>query len=62
VKQLVGAKDGAMLLRGVDRYNHFEHEPSPKADFDSEAIAYHQYAMNRLNQVTMRGTDREPRA
>lgn len=62
VKQVVGAKDGAMLVRGVDRFNHFEHEPAPKADFAPEAVAYHKYAMERLNQVTMRGTGKEPRA
>jgi len=62
VKQLVAAKDGATLVRGVDRFNHFEHEPAPKADMDPDAIAYHKYAMDRLNQVTMRGTGRDPRA
>lgn len=60
VKQTVVVRDGAMLVRGVDRYDHFEHEPAPKADMDPSAVAFHKFAMDRLNQVTMRGTDRPP--
>jgi len=62
VKQTIVAKDGAMLVRGTDRYRNFDHEPSPKADMDAEAVAFHKFAMERLNQVTMRGTDKPPRA
>lgn len=32
--------DTATLVRGVDRYQTFIHDPSPKADMDPEAIEY----------------------
>jgi len=62
VKQTVAVTDGATLVRGTDRFNHFEHEPSPKSDMAPEAVAFHKFAMERLNSVTMRGTDKPPRA
>jgi len=40
VKRL-GARDSAMLVRGADRFGHFDHEPRPKADYDPDAIAFH---------------------
>ncbi len=59
VKQTVAATDGAMLVRGTDRYHHFEHEPAPKADMDPEALAFHRFAMDRLSKVVMKGSDVE---
>jgi non-heme Fe2+,alpha-ketoglutarate-dependent halogenase len=58
VKQTISATDGATLVRGTDRYGNFEHEPSPKSDMASEALAYHRYAMDRLSQTVMKGTDK----
>jgi hypothetical protein len=41
----VGAiKPAAMLVRGVDRYNHFERVGPPKAELDAQAIATHERA------------------
>ncbi|MFO1058872.1 MAG: phytanoyl-CoA dioxygenase family protein [Dongiaceae bacterium] len=54
VKQTIVATDGATLVRGTDRYHHFEHEPSPKADMDPEAVAFHKFAMDRLSNVVMK--------
>jgi hypothetical protein len=62
VKQTIVEVDGALVVRGTDRHHNFEHEPAPKADMASEAIAFHKFAMDRLNKVTMRGTDKPPRA
>ncbi|MGE0799377.1 MAG: phytanoyl-CoA dioxygenase family protein [Lautropia sp.] len=39
-RQIVDAKDTASLVRGVDRFGHFEHEPRPRADMAPEAAAY----------------------
>jgi hypothetical protein len=58
VKQTLSTTDGAVLVRGIDRFNNFEHEPSPKADMAPEALAYHQYAMERMSKNLMKGTDK----
>lgn len=39
-KQVVDAKDTATLVRGTDRYGHFEHEPRPGSDMAPEAVEY----------------------
>ena len=48
----------AMLVRGVDRYGHFELETPPAADFDARAEEMHArsfegYRVNYLEQVTL---------
>jgi hypothetical protein len=57
VKQTISITDGATMVRGVDRFNNFEHEPSPKLDMAPEALAFHRFAMNRLSNNVMKGTD-----
>ena len=57
VKQTIAAVDGAMLVRGTDRFHNFEHEPTPKADMAPEAIAFHKFAMERLSNVVMKGSN-----
>jgi non-heme Fe2+,alpha-ketoglutarate-dependent halogenase len=37
----------ASLVRGVDRYGHFELDPAPTADYDQAAVQIHQRAMQR---------------
>jgi len=39
-RQVVEARDTATLVRGTDRFGHFEHEPRPKADMDPAAVQY----------------------
>lgn len=41
VRQLVGERDSATLVRGVDRFGHFEPEPRPRVDFDPDTLAFH---------------------
>lgn len=41
VKQLTGVPDSATLVRGTDDYGHFMLEPTPKSDFDPDALAFH---------------------
>jgi hypothetical protein len=36
VKQVAG-EDSATLVRGVDTYNHFAHEPRPELDMDPDS-------------------------
>ena len=42
-----GPRQGATLVRGVDRFGHFDHEPAPRYDFDPVARAWHARALRR---------------
>lgn len=45
VKPLDGLpRDSAMLVRGIDRYGHFDPEPSPAREFDPAAVEFHRKA------------------
>src|SRR6185369_15723616 len=37
----VAGRDSATLVRGEDRFHHFDHEPAPKADMDPDAVRLH---------------------
>jgi non-heme Fe2+,alpha-ketoglutarate-dependent halogenase len=56
----LSTRTSATLVRGVDRYGHFDLEPSPAADFDPEALAVHQEADRRLSVLRFAGLDAEP--
>jgi ectoine hydroxylase-related dioxygenase (phytanoyl-CoA dioxygenase family) len=56
VRQIAGEKDSATLVRGVDRYGHFELEPRPKSDFDPEMVALHKSISDRQAKILYRGT------
>lgn len=59
VRQISGARDSATLVRGVDEYGHFDHEPRPTADCTPEAMAAHAAAVGHQVQVLYRGTGKE---
>jgi non-haem Fe2+, alpha-ketoglutarate-dependent halogenase len=59
VRQVVGEKDSAMLVRGVDSHGNFEPEQPPAADMDAAALAQYQAVTERQLQVLFRGTGRE---
>ena len=42
-----GPRDSALLVRGTDRYGHFDPEPRPCADLDAAALAAHRDATER---------------
>ncbi len=48
--------DSAALVRGQDRYGHFELEPVPTCDLDPVAVAFHQKAEERQRQIYYQGT------
>jgi len=58
VRQTVGPRDCATLVRGVDEYHHFDMEPAPKADLDPEAVDLHRRVTEEANQILYRGTDK----
>jgi len=57
VKQLK-VRDSATLVRGVDRYDNFDHEPRPKHDLDDAALAAHADAVGRQVKALYSGTDK----
>jgi hypothetical protein len=56
VKQAVGVKDSATLVRGRDLFNNFEPEPRPSSDCAPEALAAHAAIVGRQVQILYRGT------
>jgi phytanoyl-CoA dioxygenase PhyH len=55
VAQIAG-EDSATLVRGSDRFHHFEHEPRPTRDMDPEFMALHKKITERNAQILYRGT------
>jgi non-heme Fe2+,alpha-ketoglutarate-dependent halogenase len=55
VRQLHG-DDAATLVRGVDRFNTFEHEPIPTADNQPEMVRLHKELTERNAKILYRGT------
>jgi hypothetical protein len=55
IKQTISASDSATLVRGVDSYGHFEHEPAPLAEFDPQAVAYHRAVVERQLSLVYNG-------
>lgn len=58
VKQAVGSRDWATLVRGIDRFGHFEPEPRPKTELDADALAFHRMVTDEQVRVLYRGTDK----
>jgi len=47
-------RDSATLVRGEDRYGHFDPEPQPRWDFDPEVLEYHKQMMTRSGELLYR--------
>ena len=59
VRQVVGRRDSATLVRGVDSYNHFEAERRPSADFTAEAIlSFRKGITEQRSEYLYRGANR----
>jgi non-haem Fe2+, alpha-ketoglutarate-dependent halogenase len=56
VRQVVGTRDSATLVRGVDRFGNFAPEQAPEADLSPAALAHHAAVTREMNAVLMRGT------
>lgn len=52
-------RDSATLVRGVDRYRNFDHEPRPARDLSDEVLAAHADAVGRQVQALYSGTDKQ---
>jgi non-haem Fe2+, alpha-ketoglutarate-dependent halogenase len=55
VRQIEG-DDSATLVRGVDDYKTFEHEPRPTRDMDPAFVALHRKITERNAKILYRGT------
>jgi non-haem Fe2+, alpha-ketoglutarate-dependent halogenase len=62
VRQGVGPSDSATLVRGEDRFGHFELEPAPAYDLAPEAVALHQAVRERRLAILMRDAAQPSRA
>jgi ectoine hydroxylase-related dioxygenase (phytanoyl-CoA dioxygenase family) len=49
-------RDSAMLVRGTDRFGHFDPEPCPRRDLDEAALAAHADAVGRQVKALYSGT------
>ncbi len=56
VRQVIGPRDGAALVRGIDTYHHFEPEPAPDGDLSAGALAAHKAAAERQAAILYAGT------
>jgi non-heme Fe2+,alpha-ketoglutarate-dependent halogenase len=61
LRQTAGSRDSATLVRGVDRYGHFELEPAPAADLHPDALAYHRQVVERGKSLFYQGVAPEHR-
>jgi ectoine hydroxylase-related dioxygenase (phytanoyl-CoA dioxygenase family) len=52
-------RDSAMLVRGVDKYHHFDYEKRPRHDLDEDALAAHADAVGRQVKALYQGTDKQ---
>lgn len=58
VKQVAGARDSAMLVRGVDHHHNFDPEARPAVDYGEAERAAHKRATDDAINILYRGTDR----
>jgi chlorinating enzyme len=58
VRQTTGVPDSAMLVRGEDRFGHFEAEPPPVADMHPDAVALHGRIVDARQGFIYRGTEK----
>ena len=56
VRQVIGPRDSAVLVRGVDRYKNFDMEPRPEGEFDEAGLAAHRAVTERQAQILYAGT------
>ncbi len=64
VRQSVAKTDFAMLVRGEDRYHHFEQLPEPKGELDEEGLECHRKIIATHNEALYDGaanTDSAPK-
>lgn len=51
VRQTIGPRDSATLVRGKDSHGNFELVPAPEGEFHPAAVARHQLVMRRSREI-----------
>jgi ectoine hydroxylase-related dioxygenase (phytanoyl-CoA dioxygenase family) len=59
VRQVIGPRDSATLVRGVDVYRNFDHETGPEHDLAAAALAQHRAITERQAKILYAGTKTE---
>jgi len=54
VRQIVGTRDSATLVRGIDRFVNFAPEVAPEHDLSDAAVAFHAHVMGDQQKVLMK--------
>ena len=57
----IGARTPAVLVRGEDRFHHFEALPRPASDCDPAAMAFHASATAKMRAIFYRDAAKGPR-
>jgi non-heme Fe2+,alpha-ketoglutarate-dependent halogenase len=60
VRQTKAATDWAMVVRGSDRFSHFEHLPVPTTEMAPEALALHEKVRVGRMAFLFQGAERHP--
>ncbi len=55
VYQKSDIRESATLVRGVDEFNHFDHEHRPQADLHPDAVAHHNQVIDRQLKILYAG-------
>jgi non-heme Fe2+,alpha-ketoglutarate-dependent halogenase len=55
LRQLAPIRDSALLVRGVDKFGHFDHEQAPRQSLDAQAVACHADATERQLRIVYEG-------
>jgi chlorinating enzyme len=59
LRQVIGPRDSATLVRGVDAFHHFDHETGPERDLSEAALAQHRAITERQAKILYAGTATE---
>jgi len=60
-EQTLSEWDSASLVRGVDKYNNFEHCPRPRKPLDSSSVEFHKLASDAMREIIYKGADSNQR-
>ncbi len=61
VHQKSPLRESATLVRGVDEFNHFDHEQTPAADLHPDAVAHHKEVIDRQLKILYAGAQKAGR-
>lgn len=60
IRQISPVRDSATLVRGTDRFGHFDPEPTPATEFDPQVVAFHDRMLERQTAILYAGAAQRP--